>query len=112
MKTLHYAGIQIRISDGVASSLQAYLVALRFKSTPSEWYSLPCYLDGSDESVRVDVQLVPNVPTVIAPLSSALPDPDGSAEASADLDGFTAHWLDVHYDDGSDNIEELIPDSE
>jgi hypothetical protein len=112
VKTLHYAGTHLRISDGVATALQGYLVALRFKSTPSEWYSLPCYLDGSDESVRVVVQLVPNTPIVIAPAGGHSTDPDGSAEAVAELEGWTAHWLELHYDDGPDDLEALLPKAE
>jgi hypothetical protein len=108
VKTLHYAGTKVRISDALATALQAYLVALRFKSSPSEWYSLPCYVDGSDEASRVDIQLVPNTPIIIAPSSVSLPDAAGSAEAAAELEGWTAHWLDVHYDDGSDDIEAIV----
>ncbi|MCU1543877.1 MAG: hypothetical protein JWM50_1742 [Microbacteriaceae bacterium] len=104
MKTLHYAGTHVRISDGLGNALQAYLVALRFKSTPSEWYALPCYLADGDKPLRVDIQLVPNTPMIIAPSPTDLPDPEGSEEAMAELAGWTAHWLDVHYDEGSDDV--------
>lgn len=115
MKKLHYAGTSIRISDELATAFQAYLVALRFKSAPSEWYSLPCYVEGSDEETRVDIQLVPNVPVIIAPSTPALADPSGSAVAVAELEAWTAEWLDMsgpHYDDGLSEIDSLVARAE
>jgi hypothetical protein len=110
MKTLHYAGTSIRISDGLATAFQAYLVALRFKAAPSEWYSLPCYVNGSDRQTRVDIQLVPNVPIIIAPLLDELADPAGSADAVAELEAWTAHWVDVsgvRYEEGTSDLDML-----
>jgi hypothetical protein len=115
VKTLHYAGTRIRISDELATAFQAYLVALRFKSSPSEWYSLPCYVDGIDGETRIDIQLVPNVPVIIAPSPGDLPDPTGSAEAVAELGAWTTEWLDVSgvdYDDGLSEIDTLVARSE
>lgn len=85
MKTIHYAGADLPVSDEVASELQAYLIALRFLPMPSSWQSIPTYDRGTGEPITANLHLSSGSPIVIVPAPAHPADPEGSAETAADL---------------------------